>query len=561
MADLVQMSIARTIRQDLVLLTLFFGVLFFGTTWVRPLGNPDEGRYSEIPREMLEHGDWILPRLNGVLYLYKPPLPYWLHASAMGVGGNSLWVLRFWPAAVSLLGLLGTYLAARHFYGRLAGVLSAMILGSSLLYFGLSQVITLDPFVSVFMTLGLSAYLVGMYEPAGKTRRWLFAAFYTGISLAVMSKGFMAIAIPGAIICLWFVVMNEWRRLRDLHLVMGVLIFLVICGPWHLAAWLSSDHWFDFYIVHEHFERYVSDVSDRSQPFWYFLVLLPIALLPWTVFLPQALVLFLRNWRTRGESSAAWFMLIWAGFVVAFFSLSASKLPTYILPAMPPLAILVGRFLALKIEARAWGDLRPGIAALAGLLALLALTLPALAWIRADEFSGGLGWIAVAALILIAAAAATLRFLKMGEEARALMAAFLGVSATLLCFNGLAAQFQQPGTRAFAEYLRPQLAPEDRVFHFADYFQDFPFYLEQPVDFLMQFPNEQTFGAQWEPAQLERYITEQADVPAAWSAPGRKFALAHAEHLPIFQQLFPELPVYVWMADDHYVLFSNALPE
>lgn len=551
---------SRNLRQDLVLLALFFGALFFGTLWVRPLGNPDEGRYSEIPREMLAEGDWILPRLNGVLYFYKPPLPYWLHASAMSVGGKSLWVLRFWPAAISLLGVLGTYLAARHLYGRLAGFLSAAILGTSLLFFGLSQVITLDPFVSVFMTLALYAYLIGLYAPPGNGRRWLFAGFYVGISLAVMSKGFMAIAIPGAIIFLWFLLMNQWRRLRDLHLGLGAIIFLIIAGPWHIAAWLSSEHWFDFYIVHEHFERYVSDVSDRAQPFWYFFVLLPIALLPWTVFLPQTLLFFLRGWRERNERPAAWFLLIWATFVVVFFSLSASKLPTYILPAMPPLAILMGRFIALLIEAGEWRRLRPAITTLAGLLVALAVALPIIAWSRADEYTGGGGWIILAALLLIGGAVATFRFLRKGEEARAMLAGFLCVSATLLCFNGLAAQFQQPGTRAFAEYLKTRLEAGDRVFHFADYFQDFPFYLEQPVDFLMQFPNEQTFGAQWEPEQMERYVTEQADVPAAWTAPGRKFALAHAEHLPIYRELFPELPVHVWMEGEHYVLFSNEPP-
>lgn len=550
-------STSQSLRQDLLLLALFFGALFFGTLWVRPLANPDEGRYSEIPREMLEGGDWVLPRLNGVLYFYKPPLPYWLHASAMGVGGTSLGVLRFWPAAISLLGLLGTYLAARHLYGRLAGLLSSAILGSSLLYFGLSQVITLDPFVSVFMSLALYCYLIGLYAPPGRGRRWLFAGFYTGISLAVMSKGLMAIAIPGAIIGLWFLIMNEWRRLRDLHLGMGAIIFLVIAGPWHVAAWLSSPHWFDFYIVHEHFQRYVSDVSDRTQPFWYFFVLLPIALLPWTVFLPQSLWFFLRDWRNRSERPAAWFLMIWAGFVVVFFSLSSSKLPTYILPAMPPLAILMGRYVALKIDAREWTLLRKAITAMAGLLVLLAVALPVGAWARRDELTGGAGWMIGAALLLIGGAVATMRFLRQGEEARALLATFLGVSATLLCFNGLAGQFQQPGTRAFAEYLKPRLEEGDRVFNFADYFQDFPFYLEQPVDFLMQFPNEQTFGARWEPEQLSRYVVEQEDVPAAWTAPGRKFALAHAEHLPIYRQLFPELPVYVWMENEHYALFSN----
>ncbi|MEO0795312.1 MAG: glycosyltransferase family 39 protein [Verrucomicrobiota bacterium] len=549
---------SRTIRRDLVALMLFFGVLFFGTTWFRPLANPDEGRYSEIPREMLASGDWVQPRLNGVLYFYKPPLPYWLHALAIGAGGTSLGVLRFWPAAISLFGLLGTYLAARHIYGRLAGLFSSAILGTCLLYFGLSQIITLDPFVSVFMCLALFCYIIGLFTEVGRSRRLLFGGFYLLISLAVMSKGFMAIAIPGAIIFLWFVVMNQWRRLRDLYLGMGVLIFAVVAGPWHLAAWMQNPHWFDFYIIHEHWERYLSDVSDRSQPFWYYLVLLPIGFLPWTVFLPQVLVANFRRWSSRKEHPVAWFLLIWSAFVVFFFSLSESKLPTYILPVMAPLAVLTGAFLAEVVDGGGWKRLRRGIAALAGLLILLGLILPVLLIVRGDEVNpGGTGWVVLAIALLLAGGGVSLYSLKRGEELRALVAAFAGIALTYLCFNGLAARFQQPGTRAFAEFLKPQLEAGDQVFHFADYFQDFPFYLEQPVDLLLQFPNEQTFGARWEPEQLDRYVENQEEIPSAWEVPGRRFALAHAEHLPIFQQLYPDLAVFVWMADDNYVLFAN----
>ncbi|MGE9295397.1 MAG: phospholipid carrier-dependent glycosyltransferase [Puniceicoccales bacterium] len=547
----------RILRRDFCLLGLIFGVLFFGTLWVRPLANPDEGRYSEIPREMLESGDWVLPRLNGILYFYKPPLPYWLQAGAQGVAGNGVAVQRFWPAAVSWLGVLGTFLAARYLYGRGAAWLSALILGSCLLYFGLSQILTLDPYVSVFMTLALFCYIIGIREPRGRRRLLLFAGFYSGISLAVMSKGFMAIAIPGAIIFLWFLLLNQWRKLRDLHLVMGALIFLVIAGPWHLAAALSSEHWFDFYVVHEHFERYLSDVSDRAQPAWYFLVLLPIAFLPWTVFLPGAVVAILRNWREREAESPAWFLLIWSLFVVLFFSASQSKLPTYILPVMPPLAVLTGRYLAALMESGAWVRLRRPLWALAGLLGALAVALPILVWVRADEFHrAATPWTVVAMVSLALGGFAVARGLARGRNQSALLAAFVAIMVTLFCFNGIASGFQQPGTRAFADFLKPKLVTGDRVFHFADYFQDFPFYLEQPVDLLFQEPKEQAFGAEWEPEQAARYVPGD-QVAAVWSEPGRKFALAHADALRAFQILYPEQPVYVWRIDNHFVLFSN----
>jgi len=497
----------RMVRRDLSLLSLIFGVLFFGTLGVRPLANPDEGRYSEIPREMIERADWVLPRLNGVLYFYKPPLPYWLQAGAQMVGGKSVFAQRVWPAAISLLGLLGVYLAGSYFYGRLAGWLAAATTGTSLLYFSLSQILTLDPFVSTFMSLALFCYIAGVLRPDGPARRWLFLGFYTGISLAVMSKGFMAIAIPGAVIFFWFALLGRWRLLRNLYLGWGVIIFLVIAGPWHLAAAASNPHWFDFYVIHEHFERYVSDVSDRSQPVWYYLVLLPIAFAPWTVFLPQALIPMLNRWQSRTEDAAGWFMLIWAVLIVVFFSASQSKLPTYILPVMPPLAVLSGRFAARVVEAGEWRRLRPALGALAGLLLLLAAALPVIIWSRASEFDLAAGpWAVVAMAVLALGGLLVARAVWRGRFLRALVLAFGSIYLVLFTFNGVARGFQQPGTRAFADYLRPRLQSGDRVFHFADYFQDFPFYLGQPVDLLFQLPKEQAFGVEWEPQQAHRYV-------------------------------------------------------
>lgn len=164
-------------RLDVPVLALFFFLLYFSTNWVRPLGNPDEGRYTEIPREMLESGDWVSPRLNGVLYFEKPPLFYWMQAVAIKLGGVNEYSARFWPAALGLLGCIATYAGGRAVFGRKSGFYAATVLGTSLLYFSISQVVILDMAVSVFISSALMVFLVCVRQPPGRKRFTLSIVF------------------------------------------------------------------------------------------------------------------------------------------------------------------------------------------------------------------------------------------------------------------------------------------------------------------------------------------------------------------------------------------------
>ncbi|MEY4485372.1 MAG: hypothetical protein RL693_2824, partial [Verrucomicrobiota bacterium] len=336
-------------HRNVLFLFSALSLLYFGFSWMRPLASPDEPRYSEIPREMLASGDWVAPRLNGVLYFYKPPLFYWLVASAEYVGGINNLAVRFWPAAFGLFGCLAVYAAGKNLYDKRTGLYAAVILGTSLLYFGMSQLITLDMTFSMLMSAALLCFVIGQRETAGTRQRKLFHAFYAFIALAVMTKGILAIMLPGAIIFLWFLLLNQWEKLRRIYLISGIAIVTIIALPWHLIVASRHQEWFDFYIIHEHFQRYLSNVSLRTQPFWFFFAALLVGMLPWISFLPQSLrAVFSGGWPKRREHAETWFLLIWAVFALLFFSLSKSKLLPYILPVFPPLALIIGRFWTLQ---------------------------------------------------------------------------------------------------------------------------------------------------------------------------------------------------------------------
>ena len=350
-------------RRDLIwlalLLVVWFG-LFLGT---RPLSNPDEGRYTEIPREMAASGDFVTPRLDGVKYFEKPPLLYWLSALTIKTIGVHEWSARLWFAIFAVAGGLVTYAAARALFGRAAGWWAAIVLATSLLYYVLSRTAILDLPVAVFIGGALFAFLLGVRAPADSPenrarRRWIFWAFYAAMALAVLTKGLIGFVLPCAVAFVWLLVFNQWKHLRPCHPFTGALILLVIAAPWHILAALANhspvkEHDFAwFYFVNEHYLRFVtSSGHGRAAPWWLFIAVIIGGFIPWTAFMAQALRANLRgacSWKTRAERASAdvWFFITWIVVITLFFSVSQSKLIPYILPVFPAIAVLIGRYIA-----------------------------------------------------------------------------------------------------------------------------------------------------------------------------------------------------------------------
>lgn len=345
-------------RRDLLWLALAFGLLLGFRLGSYPLNNPDEGRNVEIPREMLATGDWVTPRLNGVNYFEKPPLMYWAVGACLKFFGASEWSMRATPALFALGGILLTYAAARRLHGRTAGLAAATVLGTSLLYFGTGRFLVLDMAVSVLMSATLFCFILGVQEPPGARRRWLFYGLYASAALATLTKGFIGFLVTGAVMFLWLLVFNQWKRLRPLHLPSGIALFLAIAAPWHVLAAMRNETWAHRYIYFEHWARFTTTEHGRYQPWHYFIWILIGGLFPWIAFLWPAVRDAVRGgWARRGENATGWFLVTWVAFIFLFFTKSQSKLPAYILPVFPALAVLVGAWLA-KVMADPAGVLR-----------------------------------------------------------------------------------------------------------------------------------------------------------------------------------------------------------
>jgi 4-amino-4-deoxy-L-arabinose transferase-like glycosyltransferase len=331
-------------RMDLFLLSLVFGLAFFQCLGRLPLLGPDEVRYMEIPREMLERGDFVTPTLNYVPYFEKPPLHYWLNAFATALFGGTAFAGRFFGALWGVLSVLLVYQLGSKISGRSNALLSALVIGTSLGYVAQCRVNITDTTLTIFLCAALGSFLIAT-RPDEPRKGLYFHLFYAFAALAVLAKGLIGIVLPGAIIFSFLAVTRRWSLLREMRLKTGIPLFLLVCAPWFVLVSLRNPGFLNFFFIHEHFERFLTNSHHRYQPPWFYLVVLAGSMLPWSFFIPSAL---LRSWRERKESEgeAQLFLLLWTAVILLFFSLSHSKLVPYILPAYPAIALLIGSYLA-----------------------------------------------------------------------------------------------------------------------------------------------------------------------------------------------------------------------
>ena len=332
-----------------LLFWLAFVVFWFATLSQRALISPDEGRYAMLSLAMLESGDWITPRLNGILYFEKPALQYWMGAASFMAFGINEFAARFWPALTGILSVLAVGLTARRLWG--SGQYAALVMGGSTWVIANSHFLTLDMGVTFFLTLTLCAFLWAQHDGASPAERryamWLAWAAMAG---ATLSKGLIGLLIPGCTLVLYSLVSWQWTAWRRMQWLAGTAIFLVLAVPWFWLVAERNPGFTDFFFIHEHFQRFLTNEARREGPFWYFIPILAIGFLPWVSLLPR---LVREAWpRRAGEAfQAERFALIWAIFIFAFFSKSNSKLPSYILPMFPALSLLLGQTLA-RIDPR-----------------------------------------------------------------------------------------------------------------------------------------------------------------------------------------------------------------
>ena len=349
-------------RATALLLALVLALLAFRLGAI-PLVGPDEPRYTRVAVEMHRAGAWVTPTLAGEPWLEKPPLYYWLAGGAFTLFGETEAAARV-PSVLAALLLVGaTALFGARLYGSAAGLHAGFAAGLSLLPFAYARAASMDMLFAATVTVAIGVAGLRLLGIAGRTA-WVAVAAAAG--LATLAKGPLGLLLPALVLGGYLAITRQWRPLREMLSPLPALAFLAVAAPWYVLIVLAQGrHFLDVFILNHNVRRFTSTIHNHPGPFWYYVPVLFVGLFPWSGLTIPGL------WRSSPrESRKDLFVLLWFGLPLVFFSLAGSKLPGYVLPCVPPLAILVGRAADRLVGERATpeGDLSGRVVGLVGLL-------------------------------------------------------------------------------------------------------------------------------------------------------------------------------------------------
>jgi 4-amino-4-deoxy-L-arabinose transferase-like glycosyltransferase len=337
--------------QIFILLSFCFFLFILGVgRW--DLWNPDEPRYAQVAKEMVERGDWILMHVNGNTYVDKPPLFFWLIAlSSFLWQGFTSFSARFPSAFLSTLTVLLTFLLGKKLYGSRTGFLSGLILATSFEFAYLSNRANIDATLTFFTTgsifLFFQWYQHSKVQRDGKMNKRVLSiyGFYLGMALATLTKGPVGFILPLLISLIYLVFQKDWKAVKRMRLPTGMVLFMVIVLSWYLPAVLKGgQNFLNETLLHHTIDRFAKG-SSHIRPIYYYFTNFPVDFLPWFLFLPGAIAYGLTK-RREGIFKNFLFLLIWFVVIFLFFSVSKGKREIYLLPLYPAASLMVGKFWA-----------------------------------------------------------------------------------------------------------------------------------------------------------------------------------------------------------------------
>jgi 4-amino-4-deoxy-L-arabinose transferase-like glycosyltransferase len=526
-------------------------VAWFAGLEYRGLFQPDEGRYAEIPREMLASGDWITPRLNGFKYFEKPPLQYWATAISFALFGEDEWTARLWTAVTGFLGLLFLVFAGNRVGPPGAGSVAGLVLASSCAYFLSSQYLTLDMGLTFFMSAALLSFLLAHHDGPPVKRGWMLLA-WAAMGCAVLTKGLVGIVLPGIVLAAYVLLQRDWRLLKELEWCRGLAVFGLIAAPWFVAVQVRNPEFFDFFVLQEHFARYLLPGHNRPGAWWYFPAIVLMGMMPWTPALGGVLRRSLAA-RDASRLDVERLLLIWVAVLLVFFSFSKSKLPAYIVPALPALALLMGRDVARRAHlAMKW----PALFGAAAGAASLAFVLPQITSSHeiAAEVVGYLPWFLAGSVTLVACGLAAWWLSERRPALAFLMLSLGSLVGVQLCLSGLHNVDEHYSTEKFAEQFLGEhhgFAPE-LPFYSVDHFDaSLAFYLARTLT-LVRYRGELAPGIAAEP---HKFVPALEEFKQRWIGSSQAYATMRPD---MYDRLLREgLPMRVLAIDRRRVIVSR----
>jgi 4-amino-4-deoxy-L-arabinose transferase-like glycosyltransferase len=558
---------AATRPLRLTLYALLAAILYRPGLGRPALWEPDEGRYAEIAREMVVSGDYVTPRDDFELYFEKPPLVYWANAASIKIFGANEFAVRL-PAALFSVGqVVITAALADAMFGATAGFFAALVLALSPLFFGFARFATLDPALAFFLTAALGAfYIAARYDSFSQpsARRWMLISAAM-LAMGTLAKGPIAMLLGGAIAVTWLAVEHRLRQVAQMPLVWCGVIYAAIVLPWFILMEVRNPGFIRFFFIHEHLERYVSSSEHGWGP-WFFIPIVIGGMWPWIFFVPlgwsamRADDTLPNSAPASSRRSAGSYLAIWFIVVFVFFSIPRSKLGSYILVALPPLAVFAGYGLA-RLQALEDASRRRLLAVIAIGNFVLAAALFVFFELARPPINPALGFDGL--LISGVLAAGAIAMYALGRAAPRVPYAIGALALAMLASVPLAARLRADASsistyRNLANAVRPYLAGDCALASYRHYVQSLPFYTnhrETRVEYWGELSEVSPPVAGKSPF----LIGSEARLRQAWSSGSCMVLIANDRDLKGLDDSLKPAPVVVGCEGKKFALYNGAL--
>jgi len=531
-----------SLASDVAAIVALAAAIFFFHLGSFGLWEPDEARYAEIAREMLNSGNAIVPHLNYVAYVEKPPLLIWLMTLSFQVFGISEFAARLPIAMSALAGVVATYIFTLRAFGRRHAFLAGAILATTPLYAVMAQVITTDMLLTALVTIATFAFYLHWKEGG----RWCWIA-YVAMGLAVMTKGPVGAALP----ILTILIFLGWNRelsgaIRRFYAIAGLALTILIAAPWFVAITIREPGFFDFYFIGEHLRRVFDADYSHAEAFYFYLPVLALGLLPWSLLVP-----FL-TWRSTPRNPARRFCVVAAGVTIVAFSCASAKLIPYVLPALPPLAVLIADGLAScawpatgarqtlrSPDSRILIESGPMLVLMGAGVMIAAIAAPNF---RTPYVMAARPAMYAIAAILLAGGTLTTAMFSTRRTAAGLSAIVVTLAFALIAGGWV--RLETEPMRSYADLSRTiaRTAPDATIICYHRYVQSLPFYNRRRV-ILVGGRTELDFGAQHDPDAQQWFLNNDEQMFRVWQQPGRKVLVLDAGDLARMKEQLEEFDV------------------
>lgn len=557
-----------------------FALFFINLDGGRPFANPDEGRYVEIPREMVHSANYITPRLNAMKYFEKPPLMYWVQSAVIKYIGMDEQSMRLSIALFAFLGVLALYVLMRHNTDQKTALYSSVILAISPLYYFLSRLIILDMPLTAFISFAYLCFYQAVMTINPLHKRLWYYGLSTALGLGILTKGIVMLAVTGPVFVIWLTLTKNWKNLLPLYLPTVILLFLVIVVPWHYFAHKANPDFLNKYFYVEHFLRYTTSVHGRYKPFWFFIPFVVLGLLPWTLLALKGIQEGLKKYKPL-----TLYLVLWASWTVGFYSIGNSKLIPYILPALIPLAGLSGIGLSEIINTKQnhwsltsgvfliailgiagfgvvefWPELLRGSEEIAKPVLIVSTIFLSLSGIYLSaEYKKNIQLLKVVSKFYLTGIILGFMCFLFDKPHRRLWILFSCSITLIILINCIAPTIQKTSVKPLAEIINTEKKEGDTIVSLDSYFQDLPVYTKTAPITCVDAISELEYGMDTEaPITHEWMLTKGRFMKEFGPGSGKAFwAIARRSSYDNFKSMVPTWTLKIKATNKELVLFYH----